>query len=170
MFVAPLYFQIVKRSSTAEAGTYLIPAPMGNTVGGLVAGWWIGRTRQYKLPSVSGAACSVLAFICLALLWRGDGSPLEPLLIFPAGFAAGVAHSACFIGLGAGVDASDMAVAASGLYLFNNVGMMVGIGIGNTIYQVSLRSGLQSALENFPDRTSVRPSLPSKAPLNTNET
>ena len=154
-FVAPLYFQIVDGVSSSKAGFYMIPGPVGNTVGGLLAGWWIGRTGRYKLPSVVGAGCSVLAFILLIWLWRGTGTICDPFFILPVGFATGIAHSASFIGLTAQVDPADIAIASSGLYLFSNIGMMTGISTANTVYQMSLRNGLHTALAKFSDRKTV---------------
>lgn len=41
MLYVPLYFEVTKNASTAEAGAYLIPAVVGNTVGGLATGAYI---------------------------------------------------------------------------------------------------------------------------------
>lgn len=38
MVTVPLYWQVVKKASMAEAGLYLIPAIVGNTLGGLQTG------------------------------------------------------------------------------------------------------------------------------------
>lgn len=38
MFSIPLYFQVTLGASNAEAGSHLVPAIVGNTVGGLAAG------------------------------------------------------------------------------------------------------------------------------------
>jgi hypothetical protein len=35
-FSIPLYFQVTKGASNTEAGSYLVPAVVGNTIGGLV--------------------------------------------------------------------------------------------------------------------------------------
>lgn len=71
------------------------------------------------------------------------------------GFATGIVASASFIGLGAGIDPSDMAIAASGLYLFSNVGTITGVASGTAIYQTSLKAGLEVALEGFQDKAAL---------------
>jgi len=43
MFIIPIYFQVTNNASTGEAGAYLIPSVVGNTVGGLLTGAWIKR-------------------------------------------------------------------------------------------------------------------------------
>ncbi|KAK4939554.1 hypothetical protein LTR10_020160 [Elasticomyces elasticus] len=156
MFVVPMYYQVFKHASTGEAGSYLVLSMVGNTIGGVLTGWWIGRTRRYKFPLILGSLCSISAFLGLISVWKGQTDLLEALLIFPVGLATGVAHSAIFIGLSAGVDSEDIAIAGSGLYLSSNVGMVAGVSLGNVVYQVSLRRGLRSALQGIPDRDTVR--------------
>lgn len=43
MFIIPIYFQVTNNASTGEAGAYLIPSVIGNTIGGLLTGAWIKR-------------------------------------------------------------------------------------------------------------------------------
>ena len=152
IFVAPLYFQVVNEVCSSKAALHVILGPVGNTVGGLLAGWWIGRTGQYKVPSLAGAGFSDLSFVLLIYLWRGTGGISGPLVILPVGFATGIVHSASFIGLTAQVEPADIAIAGSGLYLFSDIGMMTGISAPNTVYQMSLRSGLGTALAGFSEK------------------
>lgn len=94
-------------------------------------------------------------------LWKGQTDLFRALFIFPVGFATGVAHSATFIGLSQGVDSEDIAIAGSGLYLSSNIGMVAGVSVGNAVYQLGLSRGLESALQELPNRETVRgPSNP----------
>ncbi|KAI1398232.1 major facilitator superfamily domain-containing protein [Hypoxylon fuscum] len=43
MVSVPLYFQVTERSSSTVAGAHLMPAVIGNTIGGLLTGAWIRR-------------------------------------------------------------------------------------------------------------------------------
>ncbi|KAI1086070.1 MFS general substrate transporter [Rostrohypoxylon terebratum] len=43
MVSVPLYFQVTQRSSSTVAGAHLMPAVIGNTIGGLLTGAWIRR-------------------------------------------------------------------------------------------------------------------------------
>jgi formate/nitrite transporter FocA (FNT family) len=43
MSSVPLYFQVTQRAKSGEAGAYLVPAVVGNTVGGLITGAYINR-------------------------------------------------------------------------------------------------------------------------------
>lgn len=123
------------------------------------------RTRRYKLPLILGSLCSFCGFLSLMLVWKGQTDFFVAMLIFPVGFATGVAHSANFIGLSQGVDSEDIAIAGSGLYLSSNVGMVAGVSLGNAVYQLSLSRGLWSALQELPDRDTVRCPRPGKGDL-----
>lgn len=43
MITIPLYFQVTARASATNAGTHLVPAVVGNAIGGLISGVYIKR-------------------------------------------------------------------------------------------------------------------------------
>ena len=43
MFTVPLYFQVTARASVTNAGAHMLPAVLGNTIGGLISGYVIRR-------------------------------------------------------------------------------------------------------------------------------
>jgi Na+/glutamate symporter len=91
----------------------------------------------------------------MILRWHGHTNLLESLYIIPGGFGNGIALSASFIALTAGVDASQMAIASSGLYLSSNLGMVTGLSVAASILQSTLRKQLRIALEGRKDREKV---------------
>jgi MFS family permease len=155
MFTIPLYFQVTKGASPSEAGLYLVPSIVGNTVGALLTGVFIKRTGRYKLPTVLASVCSAIAFTSLLIVWRGDTHWLEALLVFPAGFGTGIINSSVFVGLTAGVADDEVAIAGSGLYLSANIGSVVGISGASAIYQFVLQRGLKAAVAGRPDAEKV---------------
>ncbi|KAI4954926.1 hypothetical protein J4E86_006236 [Alternaria arbusti] len=155
MFIIPIYFQVTNNASTGEAGAYLIPSVVGNTVGGLLTGAWIKRTGSYKAPTILASASSALSFVLLLLFWRGHTTVLGSLLIFPAGFATGMAHSAVFVGLTSAVAEDEVAIAGSGLYLSGNVGGVTGVSGAAAVFQIVLQMGLNHALEGRNDASEI---------------
>lgn len=146
MFFIPLYFQITKNATTGEAGAYMVPSIVGNTAGGLLAGFLIKRYGRYKLPTVFAALSSAFCFTLLLIFWRGHTSVLQSLSVFPGGFATGIAHSTTFVALAAGVGEHDLAIASSGLYLSGSVGAIAGLCSASAAFQSALRSALRKAL------------------------
>lgn len=155
MMAVPLYFQATKDANTAEAGAYLIPAFVGNTLGGLLAGYWIRKTGRYKWPTVFAP---VLAIGCmlLCMTWNGRTSIWSSLFIFPGGFGNGVISSSVFVGVAASVSEEDIAVVGSGLYLFFNIGAIAGASAGAAVYQTGLQERLETALSGVDGKMEVR--------------
>lgn len=157
MMAIPMYFQVVQNVTTAAAGAYMVPSILGNTVGALMVGYWIKRTGRVKPTTILAPLSSLLVFVLCLLMWTGDDtSPvLRSIVTFPGGFATGVAHSALFVSLTAGVAEEDIAIAGSGLYLSGNIGAVIGTSAPSAIYQTVLRSGLAEALAGRKDMQEV---------------
>lgn len=64
-------------------------------------------------------------------------------------------YATTFIGLAAGVEESQMAIASTGLYLSGNLGMLIGMSVASKIMQASLKKGLKRALVGFDGREVV---------------
>ena len=171
MYTVPLYFQITARTSVATAGAHLFPAVFGNAVAGLLSGFIIKRyilnrpppihsltshrTASYKYLTIAGTTIATLGYLLLILFWRGNTSFWESLYIAPGGFGAGIVYATTFIGLAAGVEESQMAIASTGLFLCGSLGMLTGMSVASKIMQASLRKGLKRALVGFDGREVV---------------
>jgi predicted MFS family arabinose efflux permease len=147
MISVPIYFQVTAAATTSEAGAHLIPAFAGNTLGGLLAGYWIKRTGFYKPLTVLSPIMGVICTLNLLLLWDGHTSPWLSLLIFPGGLAMGFLSSSAFVGLAAGVEEEGIAVTTSGMFLAFNIGGIAGVSGGSAVLQNVLRSSLGRALD-----------------------
>lgn len=155
MLVVPPFFEATKRASATAAGAYLIPAFLGNCIGGVATGLWIRRTGVYKAPIVFAPFVAVLGYMLCYTLWSEDTSNWAALATLPGGFATAVAGSATFVALAAGVVDADLAVAASGMYLANNVGAIAGTSAGSAAFQMTLQAGLRTAVEGREDGARV---------------
>ncbi|KAL1888400.1 hypothetical protein Sste5346_009608 [Sporothrix stenoceras] len=157
MLFIPLYFQVTQNASPAQAGAYMVPSVVGNTVGGLVTGAFVKRYGRYKLPTILASLSSGLCFALLLVFWRGaPETPLwQCLFVFLGGLGTAAAHSAVFVALAAGVAEEDMAVAGSGLYLSGNIGAVAGLSAASALFQASLRSGLTQRLVDVPNSADI---------------
>lgn len=159
MMAVPLYFQATKNASTAAAGAYLIPAFVGNTLGGLASGYWIRKTGRYKWPTVLAPILSIGCSVICLLVWKGDTSIVDSTLTFPGGFATGLISSSGFVGMAAAVAPEDVAMAGSGMYLFFNIGAIAGASAGGAVYQQGLKTNLAKDLKGVKDGKQVRTPL-----------
>ncbi|KAF2278941.1 MFS general substrate transporter [Westerdykella ornata] len=142
MSAVPLYFQITAHASNSVAGAHLVPAVVGNAIGGVLAGAVIKRTGNYKPPILLSTLSASLSYLLLLLRWHGSTSFLESLYIIPGGFGSGIAQSALFISVQAAIPNQYMAVAASALYLSASVGMMAGMAGAAAVLQGVVRGSL----------------------------
>ncbi|KAI2606648.1 MFS general substrate transporter [Hypoxylon sp. NC1633] len=149
MYTVPLYFQVTERSSSTVAGAHLMPAVIGNTVGGLLTGTWIRRTGYFKPPLVFAGVVSFLCYGLLILRWKGNINWAESLYIFPGGFGTGMSLNAVFVALQAAIDPADKAMAASGLYLTIPVGSIVGMAACTAVMQAIMPADLASRLRDL---------------------
>ncbi|TVY18331.1 Vacuolar membrane amino acid uptake transporter fnx2 [Lachnellula arida] len=146
MSSVPLYFQVTKRAKSGEAGAYLVPAVVGNTVGGLITGAYINRSGRYKLPIVLSGGLAAIAYTLLIVRWRGHTKIWESLYVFPGGLGTGIAYSAVFIALAASVTEDEMAIAGTGLYTSGGIGSVIGISVSGAVFQWWTKKGLENAL------------------------
>jgi len=113
------------------------------------------RTGRYKLISAIGAISSSTAYLLMMVRWHGHTSFLESLYIILGGFGNGIALSASFINLTAGVEPSQVAIASSGLYLSSNIGMVGGLSVSTAVLLSTLTKQLRISLEGMDDRERV---------------
>ncbi|KAI1497231.1 major facilitator superfamily domain-containing protein [Biscogniauxia marginata] len=146
MFTVPLYFQVTERSSNTVAGAHLMPAVIGNTVGGILTGLIIRRTGRYKSLIVFAGIISFVSYLLMILRWNGHTNLAESLYIMPGGFGTGISATAVFISLQASINPEDKAVAASGLYLASPIGSIVGMAASNAVMSTVLPSHLRARL------------------------
>ena len=107
------------------------------------------RTASYKLLTLAGLFCAGIGYLLLILLWSGNTNIWLSLLIAPGGFGSGIVLSTTFVGLAAGIEEPQMAIASTGLYLSANIGTLVGASLASSILQTTLRQGLSDDLTKF---------------------
>jgi len=149
MFAVPLYFQITAKTSSTVAGAHLVPAVVGNAIGGLISGAVIKRTGRYKALTLGATGVASLAYLLLILRWHGNTNWLESLYIFPGGFGSGIANSTLFISIQAALDPQYTATAASTLYLASSIGMLGGMAGVSAVLRQSLRVNLDARLSEM---------------------
>ncbi|KAI0403696.1 major facilitator superfamily transporter [Xylaria palmicola] len=133
MYFVPLYFQVTSGASNTLAGLHLVPAVVGNAVGGLAAGKFIQRTGSYKTVIQMSSLLSSIGYALLITRWVGDTNWWESLYIALGGFGAGMSNSAVFVSLNAVVEPAHKAVVTSGLQLAIPIGMLLGVAAGSAV-------------------------------------
>jgi MFS family permease len=149
MFAVPLYFQVTSNVSNTVAGAHLVPAVVGNALGGIISGAVINRTGRYKLMVLVATTSASIGYALLIVRWHGSTNWFESLYIFPCGFAMGVVQSALFISVQASIEPEYAAIAASMLYLTSPIGNVAGLAVASAVLQGMLKQGLGQRLDTL---------------------
>ncbi|KAM3084217.1 hypothetical protein ACMFMF_001574 [Clarireedia jacksonii] len=130
MYSVPIYFRVVQESSNTLAGLHLFPAVIGNTLGGLLAGLLIQKTRRYTTLLTLSTLSSAISYTLLILTWSTESLSLIPsLFIFPGGFGLGITSACAFIALTASIQKKELSMATGGMFLAGSIGMVVGVAL-----------------------------------------
>ncbi|KAB8074279.1 major facilitator superfamily domain-containing protein [Aspergillus leporis] len=146
LFSVPLYFQVTQRASATVAGGHLVPAVVGNTVGGLLAGNVIRRTGRYKTLLVIGGLVAAITHLLLFIRWNGNTNLGESLYIIPGGMGTGIASASAFVAMTSLLEPQDMAMATSGYMLLVSFAMTTGITMTNTVLGLRFKQQLEKSL------------------------
>lgn len=155
MVYVPVYFQVAALASTSEAGTFLIPSFLGNTIGGLFAGTFIRRSKRFKVLNIEALVSGLLTMSALWTFWNGKSSPWLCLLTFPLGLGMGALFNSVFVGLTSQVQEQDVAIATSGLFLCFNLGAVAGVSGGSAVFHGALREWLGRLLSGIDGASEV---------------
>jgi len=85
------------------------------------------------------------------LRWHGHTNVFELLYIVPGGFGTGINLSTSFIGLAASVEPADIAIAGTGLYQAQNIGVVVGLSVVGSLLKTTLRPQLEKKIGDVKD-------------------
>lgn len=155
-YCVPIYFQIMG-TSVSGAGLRLLPAVIGNATGGIMSGLIISRTGRYKSLTVFASIVAVFGYTIVLLRWTGHTAWLEVLYIFFGGFGTGIIQSTTFIHLAASLEAKEMAIAGTILYLSQNLFLLIGIQLSTATLRYRLRISLNAGLHGIKQKKTVRP-------------
>lgn len=146
MFSVPLYFQVTQRASTTVAGVHLIPAVVGNTLGGLLAGIFIRRTGQYKILLVIAGIVASLSYLLLYIYWDGHTGFWQSLFILPGGLGTGIAAASSFIAMSSMLPPEEMAMATAGYMLIVGCSLTAGVTTSNSVLGMGFQRALRKNL------------------------
>lgn len=133
MFSVPLYFQVTSKASATVAGGHLVPAVIGNTLGGLIAGAFIRRTGQFKVLLILAGLVASVAYLLLFLRWNGHTGFWESLYIIPGGMGTGFCSAAAFVSMTAFLMPQEVAMATGGYFLLFSFAMTAGVTVTNSL-------------------------------------
>ncbi|KUJ21265.1 MFS general substrate transporter [Mollisia scopiformis] len=155
MFLIPLFFQAVLLESPANVGVRLILPSIMFPIGGFVSGWIMSRWNLLAHLVRTGTVI-VAAGCALAMIFNEKTSYWEYFAcLLPVNFGQGLVYPSSLFLMLAGFTQKDQAIATSTVYLFRNVGSVMGVAIGSAIVQNALLKKLSASLADVPDAEKI---------------
>ncbi|ESK86086.1 mfs multidrug transporter [Moniliophthora roreri MCA 2997] len=139
VFHVSLYLQAVRSMSPSQAGLWLVPSIFGGVSGSLVGGLVIQATGRYYWVTVAGYFLQTMGLMEVTL-------SAGVLFTSVISLAIGGGITTSLIALISNAGPEDQAIATAVSYLFRSLGSVVGLSIGSTILQDSLRNTLRREL------------------------
>ncbi|KAK2735654.1 hypothetical protein FQN55_002165 [Onygenales sp. PD_40] len=148
LYYLPLYFQGMDGVSATGAGVRLLPCISTGVIGSLASGFFMKKTGKYYWITVGGyfmltTGCVLISIFTAASTPSTVGTIIGMTI---SAFGNGVGVTTTLIGLIANASPQDQAVATACSYLFRSLGSVMGLSLGSTVLQQSLRNDLRSAL------------------------
>ncbi|QGA18907.1 hypothetical protein EYB26_006592 [Talaromyces marneffei] len=151
MFTVPLYFQVMMGTTSTVAGSHLVPAVLGNTMGGLLGGFFIRRTGRYKPVLILAGVLASVSYVLQFFLWNGNTGFWGSLYITPGGMGTAFASGAAFVSMTSFLQPTEIAMATGGYILFSSFSVTVGMTATNTVLGTTFRREMQQGLRGVPD-------------------
>lgn len=143
MFSVPLYFQVTRHASTVEAGTHLVPAVLGNAIGGLFASMFARRNGRYKTLLLMGSILASSTYLLLWLRWNGHTNLWESLYVIPGGLGTGISSTTVFVLMTSFLESDEMATVVGGYILLHTFFITVSVTGTNAILSSEFRKQLE---------------------------
>ncbi|KIY64655.1 MFS general substrate transporter [Cylindrobasidium torrendii FP15055 ss-10] len=149
LFYVSLYVQAVQGASPSRAGLFFIPSVAAGVAGSLLGGLYIQSRGIYYTLTVLAYGLQVAGTIVVVLgsglVFTGLGILIPGLVAASLGNGTGITTS--LISLIANAGAADQAIATAVSYLFRSLGSVLGLSIGSTLVQTTLRGALRAKLD-----------------------
>ncbi|PLB51326.1 MFS transporter [Aspergillus steynii IBT 23096] len=149
--LVPYFVRVDQASNVFASSTYVISAS-GVSIGGVVAGAIIKRTKRSKKMSIIAVGASILVYILIFARWRDGCSIPEMFYLFPNGFAAGILFSTQFIGMSFGAPKGCLETCITTYYLFQQLGLIIGPASGVAVVQRVFGNRLSQNLDGFEEK------------------
>ncbi|KAK6349224.1 hypothetical protein TWF730_009976 [Orbilia blumenaviensis] len=157
LFYLPLYFQAVMGLTAAESGLRMLPAIIGSVSGSLGSGIVMQKTGKYYILTTASYVAMVFGCGLLVLYTGVVGRNFTAIGCGLAitGLGSGSGITTILVALIARSGSRDQAVSTAVSYLFRSLGSVVGVSVGSTLLQGSLRAQLRKELKGVVEKGEV---------------
>lgn len=142
----PVYLQVVRGISPAEAGMVLTPMMGGVLVSSIVSGQIISRIGRYRLFPILGTAVMAAGLWLLSTLATDSAVWTASAFALVLGLGLGMVMQVLVLAVQNAVDYRDLGAATSATTLFRSIGGSLGVALFGAIFSAGLANQLAGRL------------------------
>ncbi|KAJ2547588.1 hypothetical protein EV175_005161, partial [Coemansia sp. RSA 1933] len=150
IYYIPIYYNIVKHTTSTVAGIYLLPFVIGIMITSIASGFLVMRLGTYRPFMWAGTAVCATGLGLLALLREDSGLAARICYLLIAGLGVGSFIQLSLIAGQAAVPPEDMATTTAVLTFFRSIGSVFGMAIMQTIMSSKLEHTIAGLYQFYP--------------------
>lgn len=139
-YYMPLYFQAVMEASPLQSGLLLLPFIVTGAIAGVICGFIIHRTGQFREIMWVGTFFLTLGFGLFVSFDAYTTTAKAVGFLIIGGFGSGILFEAPLIAVQSQVEQQDVASATATLSFIRNIALSISTIVGGTIFQNSMNS------------------------------
>ena len=156
LYYQPLYFQAVKRHGPIHSGVDLFPTSFATAPAAVVVGAIVTKLGRYRWSVWAGWYLATLGFGLMILFDVDTSTSCWVVVTLIMGFGTGMLATGLMFAIQAATPAVDQAYAVSLFTFFRAAGQCVGVAVGGTIFQNSIKHqiGTYTSISSFAEEWS----------------
>lgn len=139
LFYQPLYYQAVKRHSPIHSGIDLFPTSFATAPAAVIVGALVTKLGKYRWSVWCGWYLATLGFGLMILFDVNTSKACWVIVTLIMGFGTGMLATGLMFAIQAATPAKDQAYAVSLFTFFRAAGQCIGVAVGGTIFQNSIK-------------------------------
>ncbi|KAE8154397.1 major facilitator superfamily domain-containing protein [Aspergillus avenaceus] len=150
------YFVRIKYATDSLASLAYISNSIGVSVGGLISGMVIKRTKRYKMLAMIGPCLGMLTAILIFVRYREGCFTWEVLYLSLFGFSNGILFSTQFMGMSLAAPSDRLATSIGIYYLSQQIGFILGPASSVAIVQRLFANKLSEGLDGMKEKQFIQ--------------
>ena len=143
--LVPLYLQLVRGYSPAEAGLLMLPQVAGTLAGSVTAGQFTTRTGRYKIMPVTGSVLMLAGTLLLSRLTAATPLPAAGAVLFVIGAGSTLYAQTITLSMQNALPQADLGVATGSNTFFRQIGGTAGVALFLSLAYSAAGGAIRSA-------------------------
>ncbi|KAE8139416.1 major facilitator superfamily domain-containing protein [Aspergillus pseudotamarii] len=146
------YLIRVKGATSSLAASAFVLAAVGVSIGALIAGKVIKRSKRYRTMTVIAVCGTIMTYLLIFIRWRSGCYLWEVVYLLPNGVAVGILFTTQFLGMSLGVPNESLTTCITTYYLTQQLGSIIGPAANVAVVQRVFIGKLENNLNGWEEK------------------